>query len=87
MQLFPCTAEIAFPCCEGSAKIPHCADSCFPRTADFWQLIFFPRTVGDPNYSMIFSLPIGRHQRHLLTTKQGIYWGYRIRNTEIAKNS
>ncbi len=34
-----------------------------------------------------FSLPIGRHQRHLLTTKQGIYWGYRIRNTEIAKNS
>ncbi len=24
-------------------------------------------------YSMIFSLPIGRHQRHLLTTEQVIY--------------
>ncbi len=26
-------------------------------------------------------------QRHLLTTEQVIYWGYRIRNMKFAKNS
>ncbi len=38
-------------------------------------------------YSIIFSLPIGRHQRHLLTTEQVIYWGCRIRNTKIMNYS
>ncbi len=38
-------------------------------------------------YSIIFSIPIGRHQRHLLTTDQVIYWGYRIRNTKIMNYS
>ncbi len=48
LPIFPRSAEISFPRCERSGKIPRSADN---RFSTYWRLLvvfIFPRTVGNP---------------------------------------
>ena len=81
LPIFPRSAEILFPRCERSGIIPRCADSCFPRTEDFWPFLFFPRTVGNPFYSASESPASIAARLHLLfrrlrRSSSEIWWDF-----------